>query len=64
LRYDHVCPPSSVRYTPPESCSICAHTRLGFAGETASPIFPTIPVGSPRAVRIRFAHVAPPSVDL
>jgi hypothetical protein len=34
------------------------------AGETASPILPTTPDGSPRAVPVSFVQVAPPSVDL
>src|SRR5688572_9108644 len=38
--------------------------RLGFAGDTAIPILPVTPLGKPRAVRDRFVHVAPPSVDL
>src|SRR5688572_6361924 len=38
--------------------------RLGFAGDTAIPIFPVTPRGKPRAVRDKFVHVAPPSVDL
>src|SRR5690242_3023690 len=41
-----------------------AHTRLGFAGEIASPIFPMTPVGSPRDVPSRRRQVVPPSVDL
>ena len=57
-------PASSERKTPPESCSTIAHTRLGLAGETASPILPITPDGSPRAVPVSLVQVAPPSVLL
>src|SRR5690348_1108865 len=35
-----VAPASSERNTPPESASTSAHTRLGAAGDTASPMLP------------------------
>ena len=38
--------------------------RLGFAGETAIPIFPKAPGGNPFAVFVRLVHVRPASVLL
>src|SRR5690348_13925017 len=59
----HVAPASSERNRPPFSFSISAYTRSGFAGDTATPIFPTMPVGRPLA-RVMSVQVSPPSVDL
>src|SRR5437899_6040353 len=61
--YRHVAPPSSERYTPPASASISAHTRAGFAGETASPMLPSTPGGSP-GLCVSSVQCSPPSVDL
>src|SRR5207237_7498275 len=58
----HVAPPSFERTRPPESASTSAHTRSWLTGETARPILPMIPCGSPRLRVISF-HVSPPSVD-
>src|SRR5581483_2429402 len=63
FRCVHVPPPSSDRYTPPESASISAHTRLDLAPDTAKPIFPHGWGGSP-AFPVSSLHVSPPSVDL
>src|SRR5437588_1571593 len=56
-------PPLSERKMPPSSASTIAHTRSGFAGETATPILPTVPRGRPGA-RVSSVQVSPPSVDL
>src|SRR5258708_21110882 len=56
-------PLSSERYTPPESASINAHTRAGFAGDTAIPMFPHSPVGSP-GFFVNSVQCAPASLDL
>src|SRR5207248_11121765 len=56
-------PRSSERYTAPESGSISAHTRAGLAGETAIPMFPHRPVGSPGFL-VSSVQCSPASVDL
>src|SRR5256712_5911528 len=61
--YRHVAPPSSERYTPPASASISAHSRVGFAGEMASPMLPSRPGGSP-GLCVSSVQCSPPSVDL
>src|SRR5262245_23018301 len=38
-----------------------AHTRLGFAGETVTPMRPQTPLGSPSPVS--FVQLSPPSTD-
>jgi len=48
------------RYTPPESASMSAHTRDGFAGETASPILPSSRAAGRRCAQL--VQWAPPSV--
>ena len=58
-----VLPPSSERNTPPSSASMMAHTRLGLAGETVTPMRPhTLFFG--RFSSASFVQVSPPSVDL
>src|SRR5215510_6042565 len=59
----HVAPASSDLNRPPLSFSMSAYTRFPSAGETATPIRPTTPDGSPGA-RVISVHVSPPSVDL
>src|SRR5512133_647003 len=59
----HVVPASSDRNNPPFSFSMIAYTRFASAPETATPIFPSTPCGSPGA-RVMSVHVSPPSVDL
>src|SRR3989442_4012990 len=61
--YRHVAPPSSERYTPPASASISAHSRVGFAGEMASPMLPSRPDGNP-GLCVSSVQCSPPSVDL
>jgi hypothetical protein len=61
--YFHVAPPSSERYTPPESASISAHTRADLAGETAMPMLPHNPAGSPGFL-VSSVQCSPASVDL
>ena len=55
-------PASSDRYSPPFSASTIAKTRSGFAGETATPIFPLSPVGIP-GLPVSSTQVSPPSLD-
>src|SRR4051812_31210367 len=59
----HVAPASSDLNSPPFSFSTSAYTRFGSAPETATPIRPTTPLGSPW-LRVISCHVSPPSVDL
>src|SRR5215813_9800111 len=59
----HVAPASSDLNKPPLSFSTRAYTRFPSAGETATPIRPNTPDGSPGAWLIS-VHVSPPSVDL
>ncbi len=40
-----------------------AHTRSGSAGDTAIPILPIVPLGSP-SLRVISVQLSPPSVDL
>src|ERR1035437_11178282 len=40
-----------------------AQTRFGFTGETATPMLPSVPVGSP-GLRLMFVQFSPASVDL
>src|SRR2546426_6177106 len=56
-----VAPPASEGYTPPASASISAHTRVGFAGEMASPMLPSRPGGSP-GLCVSSVQCSPPSV--
>jgi len=62
LVFVQVLPPSSDLKRPPSRFSIKAQTRSEFNGETAIPIIPTNPSGSPLFLVISF-HVSPPSVD-
>ena len=48
----HVSPASSERNRPPSSASIIAQTRSGFAGDTATDVFPII-FGSPFDRRVQ-----------
>src|ERR1041385_1413604 len=56
-------PPLSDRKTPPSDASTRAQARSGLAGETAMPIRPSTPFGSPGACEMS-DQVSPPSVDL
>src|SRR5512143_3514032 len=58
LRRVQVAPASSERKRPPSSASTRAHTREGRAGDTATPILPTTPLGRPPSNRFQ---VSPPS---
>src|ERR1041385_5792878 len=58
----HVAPASSEMNRPPFSFSTSAYTRVGSAEDTATPILPSMPDGSPRA-RVMSVHASPPSVD-
>jgi hypothetical protein len=60
----HVAPASSERNTPPESCSMIAQRRLGFAALTVMPMLPMSPCWGSPLLRVISVHLSPPSVLL
>ena len=63
LTHCQVSPPSSERKRPASSASMMAQTRLGLAGETATPMRPLMPLGRPGLSEMSVQE-SPPSVVL